>query len=360
MTLPATTNLHRPGTDFSPNLKGCLKSAVPYYVNSNGMSSVTNYFLSVNPTAKSLPMWTVTGILVACKMPTNWFEYTPPRSLSGIGGATNDASVGHAYGYTNAWTILGGTNYPAVRSKWYTTDYGYGASTALFSRLRSVAVTPNVAITYAGTSRSAPNGWLNRAAVIDPASGAHSYFTTISTNVKSQVRGYGCYYYEYFTWLAGNWYAEPTKFRGAEWAARWMYSWTNPYTNVAGSASCFMNMRRAAYSLYGLFAYFPNWDTYVTNVVSSINVDSPVVGWKETSLNLLTTIAFEKGSNVLASGWFGTTNSYIDAHGFSDGFGWSAQPFTNGLIPGANNYSGKGWQWYDTDYIVLTYDFVYK
>jgi hypothetical protein len=68
--------------------------------------------------------WTPQSIIVHCEMPSNWWWYTPYRSLNGYGAFTNDATVGHNHGYTNEYTVMGGTNFPSGRSTWYTTDYG--------------------------------------------------------------------------------------------------------------------------------------------------------------------------------------------------------------------------------------------
>ena len=361
VTLPATTNLHRPGTSFSTDLKGCLKTAIPFYVNTNGITSYTNYFWTANPDARSLPLWTATGVLIACKMPANWFDYTPPRGLSGLGGSTNDASVGHPYGFTNAWTILGGTNYPSGRSKWYTTDYGYGRATGIFARLLSIGVTPTVSNIWAGTSKTVtdPNYlWANHTEVAASPGGVHDYFTAVSSNVGAQARGYGCYYKEHFSDVGGGWWV--TDRNGAEFASKWLLSCTNRYTNVSCTARYFMNIVPTGYNPYDKPTSFPNMDLYFTNVTSSFNVDAPISGWPERSLSLLATISYNKGSNVLTSGWFGSTNSYIAEHGFAPAFGWAPYPFTGSQIPGHYSHSTKGWQWYDTDYVVLTYDFVYK
>jgi hypothetical protein len=65
-----------------------------------------------------------TSIYERARIPTNYFTYTPWRGLNGVGGYTNDPTVGHPHGWTNEYTVAGGTNYPAGRTNWYTTDYG--------------------------------------------------------------------------------------------------------------------------------------------------------------------------------------------------------------------------------------------
>jgi hypothetical protein len=70
-------------------------------------------------------IWNKVDFLLYCKLPTNFFEYTPYRGLDGVGPFTNDTSVGHPHGWTNSYTLSGGNDFPDGRSAWYTTDYGW-------------------------------------------------------------------------------------------------------------------------------------------------------------------------------------------------------------------------------------------
>ena len=79
----------------------------------------------LDDTVYSLATTTAVAWLEYCKMPTNFLDYTPYRGLDGVGPFTNDTTVGHPHGWTNAYTLAGGTNYPAGRTNWYTTDYGW-------------------------------------------------------------------------------------------------------------------------------------------------------------------------------------------------------------------------------------------
>ncbi|MCK5021148.1 MAG: hypothetical protein KAS32_29325 [Candidatus Peribacteraceae bacterium] len=80
-------------------------------------------FPSVSPSSNPAP-WSVTGITEHINLPTNYYDYTPFKCLHGYGPFTNDTTVGHGYGWTNANTQIAGTNFPGSRTNWYTTDYG--------------------------------------------------------------------------------------------------------------------------------------------------------------------------------------------------------------------------------------------
>jgi hypothetical protein len=76
-------------------------------------------------TATNMAVMSVAAWLAYSKLPTNFLDYTPYRGLDGVGPFTYDPTVGHPHGWTNAYTVAGGTNYPAGRTNWYTTDYGW-------------------------------------------------------------------------------------------------------------------------------------------------------------------------------------------------------------------------------------------
>lgn len=76
-----------------------------------------------------------TSLLSALKMPTNYLDYTPFRCLAGLGPFTNDTSVPYPHGWSNTTTLAGGTNFPAGRTCWYTTDYGWADLPRVFAEL---------------------------------------------------------------------------------------------------------------------------------------------------------------------------------------------------------------------------------
>lgn len=105
----------------------------PTYSNLTAWLDLATTNVAAPPSA--LPAWTATGVCAFVRLPTNLFDWTEPRGLHGLGtgGATNDnyAGVGHPYGETNQWTVAGGTNFPAGRDQWYSTDYGYDSVRAV-------------------------------------------------------------------------------------------------------------------------------------------------------------------------------------------------------------------------------------
>ena len=72
--------------------------------------------------------------------PSNYFEYTPYTSLSGVGGQTGDATVGHPYGFTNEYTVNSGSLH-SPRTNAYTTDYGYSQIQLIMNELVWTSVT---------------------------------------------------------------------------------------------------------------------------------------------------------------------------------------------------------------------------
>jgi hypothetical protein len=101
-------------------LKACLASASHYYLDYYANTNL----VSTNPASPTVKL-TWAKVAAQARLPTNVLDHTPWRCLAGLGPFTNDVSaVGRMHGWTNAWTMAGGTNYPSGRATWYTTDYG--------------------------------------------------------------------------------------------------------------------------------------------------------------------------------------------------------------------------------------------
>jgi hypothetical protein len=161
---------YRSQYDNLTNVKARLKAAIPYYIVTNGQDGDLSYDIATN----GLRHYTVTGILTSAKMPTNFLDYTPWSNLSGVGPLTNS---GYAWGngWTNEYTVAGGTNFPAGRDEWYTSDYGVMWITNIFPPLvwanaELASVTRYQYGTYNGGTSSIPqdvfdlaiadsNGW---------------------------------------------------------------------------------------------------------------------------------------------------------------------------------------------------------
>jgi hypothetical protein len=138
-------------------LKTHLLPAIPRYARTNDCSitppALEPYFNATNGSSTVIPYWSATGLLSFLRMPTNYFAFTPYRSLSGLGGDTSDPTVPYPHGSVNSDTAAGGTNYPAGRTNWYTTDYGYAGLPDILNSLRWTTNTASATGTaYAGIS----------------------------------------------------------------------------------------------------------------------------------------------------------------------------------------------------------------
>jgi len=105
-----------------------------HYVNlsqTNEFGNFETYFLSVTDAVPDslraeLPKFTRSNLSEILSIPTNYLDNTPWFNLNGLGVFTNDVGpVGHSHGWTNSYTVVGGTDLPEARTNWYTTDYGW-------------------------------------------------------------------------------------------------------------------------------------------------------------------------------------------------------------------------------------------
>jgi len=192
ISAPSAPTWYRANRTTVINIKAKVKALVPLFADINASTNgadLEHYFLTVGTNSSSvIPVCTVTGLLAGLNVPTNYFDYTPWRGISGIGGNVDDESVGHAYGKANSTTASGGTNYPSGRTCWYTTDYGVEGLTGIVSRLMWVGKTVKPCASVYGGERYAHPRW-----------GVCPSFAEIKIDSVSDYAG-PCFYPVYAPW----------------------------------------------------------------------------------------------------------------------------------------------------------------
>ena len=328
-TLPTAPTWYRFARTDLINLKTNLTVLIPKFVDQGNKTGAagnyTNWFLA-NSNSTALPVYAATTLLAQCQMPTNWLVWTPWRSISGLGGNTNDWAVLYPYGYTNATTAAGGTNYPAGRSTWYDTDYGYGSVTTLLARLTDIQKTPVATTNFAGTS-SAGYDWAKTNTYAAISAGIDAYWTNDQSWVEvwvlgecSQIQNWSGYNYAY-------------KSQG-----QWSYGLTNVYTNCEVWVDWSMNVRPFRADVAAVDDRFGPTFTNVSFAFTS------------QAVNLLEQTAETAGSGWLTSSVFGSTNA----------------PCGIGFGPSTPSYPTKpyiqclGWEFRGTHHALLSYRFAFR
>jgi hypothetical protein len=138
-------------TNLKGNVAYSLDKNDAGWVNTNGLAH-TNALLIDR-------ILRTTNIYELARIPTNYFVYTPWRGLNGLGGYTNDTTVGHPHGGTNEYTVAGGTNYPAGRTNWYTTDYGMDELRRILSNMTVYCYKDVAAVTYRAAMETNISDW---------------------------------------------------------------------------------------------------------------------------------------------------------------------------------------------------------
>lgn len=132
--VPTVPTWYRFNKTLLENYKSKIKDLFTDFRPNNSWLDVSK--LTNTPiTASMLTPMKLSNLYVVARLPTNYLDYTPWRCLDGLGPFTNDTTVGHGYGWTNEYTAAGGTNFPAGRTNWYTTDYGYDGLRAMLTNL---------------------------------------------------------------------------------------------------------------------------------------------------------------------------------------------------------------------------------
>lgn len=343
------------------NCKAKLSNAIPRYIDTDWTTSSgnTNYaqYFKDNTNAKGMPTWTFTGILWACQMPTNWLSYTPRRSLTGLGGSTNDASVAWPHGETNAYTASGGGNYPAGRSMWYSSDYGYASMSGLIAKLRHVQVAPVVSDgrfhdgIYVAWDRGHADPtfvWANYANAVSEMPKVDDHWVPsdypYTCSHFGDVIGYGNFWWY---WNSGN------SGLGMATAAKWSTS-VPILTNRAFDASYYMNTLPYAGPTGAGSHTFPS--SALSNEMAFVYDTSPVASFE--GYDALYTVtnwtksAADMGATGTLSETFGDNTSPVTRYGLATA---TANHATNEPY-----VSSKGWWFKDTHLMILKYDFAYR
>lgn len=209
VTLPATPTWYRSNRGTLLNLKSTLRNSIDdgNWLNTNETANtLSGEYLNAHLGA-DFPLFGVadfscaTNLCRILRIPTNYFAYTPYRCLAGLGPYTNDTSVAYPHGYTNASTQAGGTNYPAGRTVWYTTDYGWNQIPTILAALTHTRMSCGVYDTnyFRGFTTPTSNTWDTAKA------GAEAAYAGVSSF------GYDIWYGAQGT--AGE-YGDPNKYQG--------------------------------------------------------------------------------------------------------------------------------------------------
>jgi len=186
-TLPTAPAWYRSNRTILLDLKAKTKTCIPSFAATNLLDDASPFCATRATSSGSgftIPTWSVTGLLVYLRMPTNYFDYTPYRSLTGLGADTNDTSTTYPHGFTNAFTALGGTNWPGSQTNWYSTDYGYAKLPDILNALRWTVgnASGSTVAQYEGTTNNTA-GWTDAVWQQLKTDASNQWAASTSTNV---------------------------------------------------------------------------------------------------------------------------------------------------------------------------------
>ena len=186
-TLPTAPAWYRSNRTILLDLKAKTKTCIPSFAATNLLDDASPFCATRATSSGSgftIPTWSVTGLLVYLRMPTNYFDYTPYRSLTGLGAGTNDLSVPYPHGFTNASTAGGGTNWPGSQTNWYSTDYGYAKLPDILNALRWTVgnASGSTVAQYEGTTNNTA-GWTDAVWQQLKTDASNQWAASTSTNV---------------------------------------------------------------------------------------------------------------------------------------------------------------------------------
>ena len=254
--------------DMKDSVKGGIDCSVSSEVDVSdiltNLSQYVYYYGAVTGQSRYIIHNTVTGACIRAELPTNVLDYTPYRGWNCTGPFFSDTNLPSGHGWTNEFTQNGGTDFPAGRTQWYTSDYGMDAIRKL---LDYIYITEQWYVEYISTTGGTALGYGDTyTEALDDA--ADSYATSVTS---------------------GSWYGSTWSDRSAGSSSSYSPGGSSEWDAKMWGSSSVLAMDRGVSRWEVTYDTFvmaniprPGLDCATTNTVFDDNGDSYIFGWTHT------------------------------------------------------------------------------